>query len=53
MKRVVVTGMGAVSPNGIGREEFWKATASGVSGTDRVTLYDDTDVGRSEGYELY
>ncbi|HZS48575.1 MAG TPA: beta-ketoacyl-[acyl-carrier-protein] synthase family protein [Blastocatellia bacterium] len=44
MKRVVVTGMGAVSPNGIGREAFWNATATGVSGTDRVTLFDDESV---------
>lgn len=40
LKRVVVTGLGAVSPNGIGREEFWKATAAGVSGTGPITLFD-------------
>src|ERR1700682_3590689 len=39
-RRVVVTGMGAVSPNGIGREAFWKATAGGVSGTGPITLFD-------------
>jgi 3-oxoacyl-[acyl-carrier-protein] synthase II len=40
LKRVVVTGMGAVSPNGIGRDAFWKATAAGVSGTGPLTLFD-------------
>ena len=40
LKRVVVTGMGAVSPNGIGREAYWKATAAGVSGTGPITLFD-------------
>lgn len=40
LRRVVVTGMGAVSPNGIGREAYWKATASGVSGTGPITLFD-------------
>jgi len=40
LKRVVVTGMGAVSPNGIGREAYWKATAGGVSGTGPITLFD-------------
>jgi len=40
LKRVVVTGMGAVSPNGIGREAYWKATAAGVSGTGPLTLFD-------------
>src|SRR5499433_1518553 len=40
LKRVVVTGMGAVSPNGIGREAFWEATARGISGTGPITLFD-------------
>ncbi|HWP43185.1 MAG TPA: beta-ketoacyl-[acyl-carrier-protein] synthase family protein [Blastocatellia bacterium] len=40
LRRVVVTGMGAVSPNGVGREAYWKATASGVSGTGPITLFD-------------
>lgn len=40
LRRIVVTGMGAVSPNGIGREAYWKATASGVSGTGPITLFD-------------
>ncbi len=44
LKRVVVTGMGAVSPNGIGREAYWKATASGKSGTGPITLFDASDL---------
>ncbi|HVG19949.1 MAG TPA: beta-ketoacyl-[acyl-carrier-protein] synthase family protein [Blastocatellia bacterium] len=40
LKRVVVTGMGAVSPNGIGREAYWKAISTGVSGTGPITLFD-------------
>jgi 3-oxoacyl-[acyl-carrier-protein] synthase II len=40
LRRVVVTGMGAVSPNGIGREAYWRATANGVSGTGPITLFD-------------
>src|SRR5689334_18683562 len=39
-RRVVVTGIGAVSPNGIGREEFWRATRNGVSGVSRITRFD-------------
>ena len=38
--RVVVTGIGAVSPNGIGREAFWQATREGVSGVGRITRFD-------------
>ena len=44
MNRVVITGIGAVSPNGIGREGFWRATASGVTGTNKITLFEDDDV---------
>ena len=38
--RVVVTGIGAVSPNGIGRETFWEATKQGKSGVNRITRFD-------------
>src|SRR5262249_60116672 len=40
MRRVVITGIGAVSPNGIGRERFWQATRCGVSGVRRITRFD-------------
>jgi 3-oxoacyl-[acyl-carrier-protein] synthase II len=40
MKRVVITGIGAVSPNGIGRERFWQATRNGESGVRRITRFD-------------
>ncbi|MCD6082909.1 beta-ketoacyl-[acyl-carrier-protein] synthase II [Candidatus Aerophobetes bacterium] len=39
-RRVVVTGMGVVSPIGIGVEEFKKALFSGKSGVRRITLFD-------------
>src|SRR3954464_2833925 len=40
MYRAVITGIGAVSPNGIGRECFWKATRNGESGVRRITRFD-------------
>jgi 3-oxoacyl-[acyl-carrier-protein] synthase II len=40
MRRAVITGIGAVSPNGIGRECFWKATRGGQSGVGRITRFD-------------
>ena len=40
MLRVAVTGIGAVSPNGIGRESFWKASVNGESGVRRITRFD-------------
>lgn len=39
-RRVVVTGIGAVSPNGIGREAFWDATKNGRSGVKRIESFD-------------
>ena len=40
LRRVVITGLGAVSPNGIGLKTFWKNTCNGISGIDRITSYD-------------
>jgi len=40
LRRVVITGLGAVSPNGLGVEKFWKNTCQGVSGIDRITSFD-------------
>jgi len=41
---VVVTGIGAVSPNGVGREAFWNATAQGRSGVRRITHFDPSSL---------
>jgi 3-oxoacyl-[acyl-carrier-protein] synthase II len=42
-RRVVVTGIGPVSPVGIGREPLWDALVAGRSGIKQVTLFDTTD----------
>lgn len=39
-RRVVITGLGVVAPNGIGKENFWSACISGRSGIRRVTHFD-------------
>lgn len=39
-KRVVITGMGVVSPNGIGNQAFCRAVLDGVSGVKRVSRFD-------------
>jgi 3-oxoacyl-[acyl-carrier-protein] synthase II len=39
-KRVVVTGMGAVTPVGIGIYSYWKGLISGTSGADKITRFD-------------
>ncbi len=40
LKRVVITGMGVVSPNGIGRDAFCRAILAGTSGVKRITRFD-------------
>ena len=43
MRRVVITGIGVVSPIGHGREVYWNALAAGKNGIGPVTLFDTTD----------
>jgi 3-oxoacyl-[acyl-carrier-protein] synthase II len=40
MARVVVTGLGAVAPNGIGVEQFWDNLTHGVSGVGSIARFD-------------
>ncbi len=42
-RRVVVTGMGALAPNGNGVEAFWEALVAGRSGVGPLTRFDATD----------
>ena len=42
-KRVVITGIGAITPIGIGKDEFWNALSSGKNGIERITRFDPTD----------
>ena len=41
--RVVITGIGAVSPFGVGRERFWDHVSRGCSGTRTITDFDATE----------
>jgi 3-oxoacyl-[acyl-carrier-protein] synthase II len=43
-KRVVITGMGVVSPNGIGNEAFCRAILAGVSGVKRIRSFDPSEL---------
>lgn len=42
MRRVVITGVGVVSPIGIGHKPFWDALLSGRIGIDRIRAFDPT-----------
>jgi 3-oxoacyl-[acyl-carrier-protein] synthase II len=40
MRRVVVSGLGVVAPNGVGKDAFWTACVNGKSGISRITAFD-------------
>ncbi len=42
-KRVVVTGLGAITPIGNSVEDFWNGIKAGKVGIDKITLMDATD----------
>ena len=39
-RRVVITGLGVIAPNGVGKENFWSALAKGTSGIRGITRFD-------------
>src|SRR5687768_18061059 len=42
--RVIVTGMGVVSPIGIGTDQFWSAAVNGISGIKKITSFDASNL---------
>ena len=40
LKRVVVTGMGALTPLGNNIPDYWNGLINGISGADMITLFD-------------
>lgn len=42
LKRVVVTGIGALTPLGNSVQEYWNGLINGVSGADSITLFDSS-----------
>ena len=52
MKRVVITGLGAITPIGIGKENFWNSLIEGKSGIGAITRFDTTDFDTKIGAEV-
>ena len=42
-RRVVVTGLGAITPIGNSVEEFWKGIKDGKCGIDKITHFDTSE----------
>jgi 3-oxoacyl-[acyl-carrier-protein] synthase II len=40
MEAAVITGMGVISPVGVGKEEFWKGLLQGQDGCEEITAFD-------------
>lgn len=52
MRRVVVTGIGVISPVGTGKDTFWNALLAGKSGIGPVTAFDSTNYAAHIGGEV-
>jgi 3-oxoacyl-[acyl-carrier-protein] synthase II len=44
MKKIVITGMGAITPIGIGVDEYWKNLLAGKSGIERISSFDPSEL---------
>jgi len=51
--RVVVTGLGVISPIGLGVEAFWEGLVNGRNGVSRITRFDPTDYRSHMGAEVH
>jgi len=51
-KRVVITGLGAITPIGCGKAEFWDALMEGKSGVDLITKFDTSGFKTRIGAEI-
>ena len=41
--RVVITGLGMVTPIGIGKKNFWESLINGNCGIDKISYFDTTE----------
>ena len=51
-RRVVVTGLGTLAPNGLSTEKYWAALLNGDTGIDYIKKFDTTDFRVQIGAEL-
>ncbi|HVG19599.1 MAG TPA: beta-ketoacyl synthase N-terminal-like domain-containing protein, partial [Blastocatellia bacterium] len=44
MRRIAITGIGVVTPVGVGRENVWPALVEGRSGISRIEVFDTSNL---------
>ncbi len=52
MQRVVITGLGAITPIGLTIEDFWRNLTNGISGAGPITSFDASDLPTRIGAEV-
>lgn len=52
-KKIVITGVGVIASNGIGKEAFWRSLKDGVSGIKEVSLFDTSSMKSKLAGEIY
>ena len=50
--RVVITGLGAITPIGMGKEEFWNGLMEGRNGIDKITRFDASEYVTSRCWKM-
>jgi len=51
-KRIVITGLGVVSPIGVGRDAFWSSLVNGKSGIKDISVFDTSKMSSKKGGEI-
>ena len=44
LRRVVITGIGSISPYGPGKDAYWQSIQAGISGVSPITRFDVSDL---------
>ena len=52
-KRVVITGIGVISPIGNSKDAFWKSLLEGKSGVDKLTCFDASEFSSQIAIQAY
>ena len=50
--RIAITGIGVISPIGIGKDRYWQSLSEGMSGIKPITLFNTSDVKVHTGGEI-